>query len=65
MTDKDLMPFGKYGKQKDGRVGRKMEDVPASYLIWLYDQPWINEWPDVKQYIDDNYHILEKEVEGK
>lgn len=31
MTDQDLMPFGKY-------KGEKMEDVPASYLLWLRDQ---------------------------
>lgn len=30
MTDQDLMPFGKYKY-------RKMEDVPADYLLWLRD----------------------------
>jgi hypothetical protein len=29
--DSDVMPFGKH-------KGTKMEDVPASYLHWLYHQ---------------------------
>jgi uncharacterized protein (DUF3820 family) len=30
LTDNDLMPYGKY-------QGIKMQEVPASYLIWCYD----------------------------
>lgn len=29
LTDTDQMPFGKY-------QGRKMQDVPADYLHWLF-----------------------------
>lgn len=32
-SDEDLMPFGKH-------KGRKLEDVPASYLLWLWDEGW-------------------------
>lgn len=31
MTDTDLMPFGKYR-------GVRLEDVPASYLLWLWNE---------------------------
>jgi uncharacterized protein (DUF3820 family) len=30
LTDKDLMPFGKYR-------GKTMEKVPAGYLLWVAD----------------------------
>lgn len=31
MTDNDLMPFGKH-------KGKKMANVPASWLVWFYDE---------------------------
>ena len=31
MNDESLMPFGKYR-------GAKLADVPASYLLWLWDK---------------------------
>lgn len=49
MTDLDLMPFGKY-------KGDKMEDVPASYLLWLRDHGVSNR--EVKQYIESNLSTL-------
>jgi hypothetical protein len=52
MTDQDLMPFGKY-------KGEKMEDVPASYLLWLRDAAVRH--PGVKAYIEDNLTALLKE----
>lgn len=54
LNDNSFMPFGKY-------KGEKMENVPASYLLWLYDNNVTNK--DVKQYIEDNLDVLEKEVE--
>ena len=33
LTDDDLMPFGKHR-------GRRLEDVPARYLLWLWDEGW-------------------------
>lgn len=56
MTDKDPMPFGKYR-------GVPMEDVPAKYLDWLIDQPWIGKWNDVVAYIEDNRMELNFELE--
>lgn len=51
MDDQSLMPFGKY-------KGRKMEDVPASYLLWLRDQGTVGE---VRQYIEENMTALQQE----
>jgi len=46
------MPFGKYN-------GTKMEDVPASYLLWLRDQGCGDML--VKAYIEENLAALCKE----
>ena len=55
MTDADLMPFGKHR-------GKRMEDVPAGYLDWVHGQDWIDEWPDVKAYIEDNRSVIDSEL---
>jgi len=55
LTDNDLMPFGKAYK------GTKMVNIPASYLIWLYN----NNLKDgnVKDYIEDiGLDTLKKEA---
>ena len=49
------MPFGKY-------KGKPMRDVPATYLDWLYDQPWLPKWPRVAAYIDTNMNCVIKEL---
>jgi uncharacterized protein (DUF3820 family) len=46
------MPFGKY-------KGRKLADVPARYLLWLYEGE-MRDGP-LKRYIDDNIDALRKE----
>lgn len=53
MNDQDLMPFGKY-------KGEKMEDVPASYLLWLREQGGSHH-RGVSGYIEDNLIALKKE----
>lgn len=55
LTDTDPMPFGKH-------KGEPMQDVPASYLHWL----WINGKKDDKQcpvadYIRRNVSALKQE----
>ena len=56
MKDSDLMPFGKY---KDEKIG----DVPASYLLWLGDQPDIKKrYPELFAYIDSGRKHLEREA---
>jgi len=52
MTDQDLMPFGKH-------KGAKMEDVPAQYLLWLYNQNPSH--AGVVAYIEDAFTALQKE----
>lgn len=47
------MPWGKY-------QGDKMINVPAAYLIWLYDNNKCSGY--VKAYIKDNYDVLNEEV---
>ncbi|WP_071146711.1 putative quorum-sensing-regulated virulence factor [Bacteroides ihuae] len=61
LTDESLMPFGKY-------KGKKMANVPASYLMWLYDE-WTLPNPrfgsinrEVKEYIEDNLDVIQEEI---
>ncbi|MDR1223260.1 MAG: DUF3820 family protein [Tannerella sp.] len=53
LTDSSLMPFGRY-------KGEKMANVPARYLMWLYDNKKCND--DVKGYIEDNMDVLKAEI---
>ncbi len=56
LKDSDLMGFGKY---KDSKI----VDVPASYLIWLYDQPnTFKKYPKHFNYIKNNHSFLLKEA---
>lgn len=56
LDDASLMPYGKF-------KGWPMEDVPASYLIWLLDN--LRASPQVAEYIKDNRDVLEKEISEK
>jgi uncharacterized protein (DUF3820 family) len=60
MTDDDIIAFGKY-------IGTKIGKVPASYLLWLWDNGL---WDankrgaridPVRLYIIENFHALETE----
>lgn len=53
MTDSDLMPWGKY-------KGNRMIDVPASYLLWLWDNDKAGD-SSVYDYIADNLDVLMKQ----
>jgi len=48
------MPFGKYSKPPDGP--RAMDDVPACYLLWLWDENVSH--VDVRNYIAENFDTL-------
>gem|GEM_PF-3067445 len=50
------MPFGKY-------KGLRMGDVPAAYLLWLYDNRRWGGYRDLRIYIEDNLNRLLKEVQ--
>lgn len=56
LTDESKMPYGAH-------AGKNMEDVPAEYLIWLYDNNKCN--GAVKEYIEDNLDVLRHEIKGK
>lgn len=60
-TDQTLMTFGKH-------AGLPLEEVPADYLLFIYNQPWFKapQYIPLKNYIVDNMDVLEKEIrEGK
>lgn len=58
LSDEDIMPFGKYN-----RSGTKMQDVPVSYLHWLWFEGGKKHEPNcpVHRYIKDMIPILEVE----
>lgn len=49
MKDTDLMPWGIH-------KGKKMANVPASYLLWLYNNNKCS--GEVKTYIEENMDVL-------
>jgi hypothetical protein len=52
-TDEHRIPFGKYR-------GRKLKDVPANYLHWL----WLNSNDrtlNILEYIENSMDVLKKE----
>jgi len=52
-TDETEITFGKY-------KGTKLANVPASYLLWLYDNNKCGY--ELKTYIRNNHEQLEKEA---
>jgi uncharacterized protein (DUF3820 family) len=58
LTETDAMPVN--GKH----TGKPMGDVPASYLLWIADQPWCaKKYPDVLEYVNKIRDALEMEAE--
>lgn len=55
MDDNSLMLFDKH-------KGTKLCNVPASYLLWLYNQD-MKEGP-LRSYIELNMDALKSEIEG-
>jgi uncharacterized protein (DUF3820 family) len=53
LSDESPMPFGRY-------KGDKMANVPASYLMWLYDENRYSK--EVGDYIEDNLDVLKEEI---
>jgi uncharacterized protein (DUF3820 family) len=52
LTDNSPMPFGKHKNSA-------MVNVPAGYLIWLYDNK--KDGPMIRAYIEENLQGLRKE----
>ena len=55
LNDNSLMPWGRF-------KGRKMANVPADYLLWLYRENKAS--GDVLEYINDNWTVLLHEVQN-
>ena len=53
LTDESKMPYGEH-------KGKEMADVPASYLIWLYDNNRCS--GDIEAYIKENLDLLQVEI---
>lgn len=56
LTDLDVMPFGKW-------KGTLLQDVPANYFLWLYDEGgmWANPASPIKLYIEESWNALLKD----
>lgn len=52
LSDSSKMPYGKH-------QGEKMANVPAKYLLWLYENDKCDKY--VKEYIIDNLDVLKSE----
>jgi hypothetical protein len=35
-----------------------MVDVPPDYLLWLFRQKWVRDWPDIHDYLVMNQDAL-------
>lgn len=60
LTDETIMPWGKY-------KGEELQDVPASYLVWLEGEIRKNDrntefHNGLLVYIDENRDVLDKEL---
>ena len=47
LDDESEMPFGKH-------EGERLMDVPDDYFHWLSQQDWIEHWPALLEYIQQN-----------
>lgn len=56
LTDESLMPWGIH-------KGKKMANVPAPYLLFLYENNKCD--AQVKEYITDNLDVLKQETKTK
>lgn len=56
-TADTIMPWGEH-------EGTKLDDVPASYLLWLLQQRWLVDWPGLHAYIKANEDVLREQHGG-
>lgn len=48
-----------FGKHK----GTKLDDVPAQYLLWCYEQDWFRrKYPEVHGYVESCLELLEEQA---
>ena len=53
LTDESIITFGIH-------KGKALEDVPASYLLFLYDNNRCGK--DLREYIEENIDVLKHEI---
>ena len=58
-NDDDWMPFGKYGPWNEDV--RRLEDVPASYLLYLWDRKPLSD-KKLENYIHNSMDALKMET---
>lgn len=58
MNDESLMPFGKY-------KGTSLGEVPASYLLWLYEGADHTVTGPLKDYIKENLDVIKSQIEDE
>lgn len=55
-TDQTVINYGKH-------AGQKLANIPADYLIWLYENDKCN--APMRAYIKDNLEVLKAEIKQK
>ncbi|KKQ95343.1 MAG: hypothetical protein UT21_C0006G0015 [Candidatus Woesebacteria bacterium GW2011_GWA1_39_11b] len=53
MNDNSTMPFGLHR-------GKKLANVPAEYLRWLYDNGKL--YGELKTYVEENLDVIKAEI---
>lgn len=53
VTDTSIMPFGQH-------IGKRMIDIPAQYLLYIYDKGWVHH-AGVRKYIITNELVLKSQ----
>jgi len=56
LTDQSLLNFGKAHR------GKKLANVPASYLIYIFEKGWIGHYRSLDNYITENMEDLKQEA---
>lgn len=51
-----ILPFGKY-------KGQKLESVPYSYLVWLYDNKQAT--GELKKWIENNVPLIQAQIRAQ
>lgn len=58
LTDEDPCPVGK------PHIGKRMSDVPADFLDWIYGQPWFRKkYPAMWAYVVRHQDVISEELQ--
>lgn len=53
-TDETEMKWGKH-------KGELLKDIPPDYFMWLKEQSWLPQWPQLAAYIEENAESFKAE----